>query len=515
MAETSSPTAEAFASSVRLGGAGKISRRGSPSSSSPGSSPTVSLECPPGLSYLEFVKQWSDVHVSKWLYEAKVPQHAARFREHDIRGDVILDLDQSTLKETGIISVGDRIKILVAVKALRQRCARHSSPAVAPRPPPTSPLHLRIPNDSVTVNMEPFSNRTNGRRLDTGRPPPLNIAETVSRDLPQLVATASNATPRYPPPSNQFSSPTPSTRPTVPPSFQASKVQAQPLPRIASRNGGGSSLATPPQSYLQGRKTPEPQPPPAFTKDPLPPAPNTASNTPGWQNGGYGLPARPTPGNLQAGTFASDKGSIPFPRAGSPAGQPNLRGAAARVLHQKSGSTSQATRGNAPTVNVGPRPGTSGDAGSMSPISHPYGIREQAGTNALQLPGTGLAAGFLLSPITESNSAEPTTPAAPSAGYSVGRGPFKPNPVQAAPMSLEELKRLCVKFILADDGHSRVVNVGDCEGGVEVIERVLRKMGKVQAGPLFASETESGGLLVGGWAMYLDGPGRESQLWCP
>lgn len=459
------------------------------------------------------MKQWTDVHVSRWLYEAKVPQHASRFREHDIRGDVILDLDQSTLKETGIVSVGDRIKILVAVKALRQKCARHSSPLVAPRPPAPSPLHLRIPNDGLTHNMEPSPNRVNGRRLDAGRPPPLNIAETVSRDLPQLVATASNATPRYPP-TTQYSSSTPPSRPNALPPLAGSKPQPLPLPRIAPRNGGGSTLATPPQTYLQGRKTPEPQPPPAFTKDPLPPAPTTASSTPGWQPGGYGLPARPTPGNLQAGTFASEKGGVPFPRAGSPAGQPNFRGAAARVLHQKSGSTSQTTRGNAPAVNIGPRPGTSGDPASVSPIAHPYGIREQAGPNGLL--GTGVQSGFLLSPITESNSAvEPTTPAVSSTGYSVGRGPFKPNPVQPAPMSLEELKRLCVKFILADDGHSRVVNVGDCEGGVEVIERVLRKMGKIPAGPLFASETETGGLLVGGWAIYLDGPGREGELQRP
>ena len=449
------------------------------------------------------------MHVLRWLYEARVPQHAARFREHDIRGDVILDLDQSTLKETGIVSVGDRIKILVAVKALRQKCARYSSPTVPPRPP-ASPPHLRIPNNAATVNMEPSPSRAIGRRLDAGRPPPLNIAETVSRDLPQLVATASNATPRYPS-TGQFSSPTPSTRPTATPQLPAPKAQPLPLPRLAARNGGVSSLAAPPQTYLQGRKTPEPQPPPAFTRDPLPPAPTTASSTAGWQSGGYGLPARPTPGNLQAGTFATDKAGVPFPRAGSPAGQPNFRGAAARVLHQKSGSTSQATRANTPAVNVGPRPGTSGETSSMSPIAHPYGIREP---NGLQAPSTGLAAGFLLSPITESNPpVDPMTVS--STGYSVGRGPFKPNPVQPAPMSLEELRRLCVKFILADDGHSRVVNVGDCEGGVEVIERVLRKMGKVQAGPLFPSETETGSLLVGGWAVYLDGPGRESELLCP
>ena len=103
-----SPTSDGFVSISVLGPNGKISRRGSPSSLSPAASPTVSLECPPGLSYLEFVKQWSDLHVSRWLHDAKVGQHSPRFREHDIRGDVILDLDQTALKETGILSVGDR-----------------------------------------------------------------------------------------------------------------------------------------------------------------------------------------------------------------------------------------------------------------------------------------------------------------------------------------------------------------------------------------------------------------------
>jgi mitogen-activated protein kinase kinase kinase len=81
-------------------------------------------------------------------------------------------------------------------------------------------------------------------------------------------------------------------------------------------------------------------------------------------------------------------------------------------------------------------------------------------------------------------------------------------------MSLEELKRLCVKFILADDGHSRVVNVGDCEGGVEVIERVLKKMGKITSGPMHAHETDDGGLVVDGWAMFSETSGPDGSRKC-
>lgn len=147
----------------------------------------------------------------------------------------------------------------------------------------------------------------------------------------------------------------------------------------------------------------------------------------------------------------------------------------------------------------------------MSPVSHPY--QQGASGAGLQVPSTGLANGFVLSPITEgsnaANGGEPSTPSA-SSGYSVGRGPFsRPSPIQPTPMSLVELKRLCVKFILPDDHQSTVVNVGDCEGGVEVVERVLRKMGKMQNGPLFTSETDIGGLIIGGWAVYLETPGRD------
>ena len=311
--------------------------------------------------------------------------------------------------------------------------------------------------------------------------------------------------------SSQYSSPTPATR-QLPPVSTPPRLQPPPPPRAASRPGA-SALGTPSsQPHQQGRRTPEPQPPPAFTKEPLPPAP---SNTPqNWPANAYGLPARPSPGNLQGGTFAasSDKVAVPFPRSGSP-----LRGAAARVIHQKSGSMSQMARGSAPTSGVAQRPGTSGDTVS-SPISHPYGPGGNNNNLALQVPAAGLAGGFVLSPITESpataNPVDPNTPSAQS-GYSVGRGPFAKSTSQAPQgqplIPLEELKRLCVKFILGDDGHSRVVNVGDCQGGVELIERVLRKMGKMTNGPLKAMETEDGGLVVDGYAVYLEAAGQDSR----
>src|SRR5712671_6567147 len=84
---------------------------------------TNALDLPPGMNYPDFLRTWSDPHVSAWLNNIKCGHHASTFRTSDIRGDVLLELDQVNLKEIGIASVGDRLRILNAVKALRQRCS--------------------------------------------------------------------------------------------------------------------------------------------------------------------------------------------------------------------------------------------------------------------------------------------------------------------------------------------------------------------------------------------------------
>ena len=85
------------------------------------------LDPPPGTSFADFLRSWSDVHVARWLTgldaRGSCAAHAPAFARADIRGDVLLDLDQPTLREAGVHSIGDRIRILNGVKALRQKCA--------------------------------------------------------------------------------------------------------------------------------------------------------------------------------------------------------------------------------------------------------------------------------------------------------------------------------------------------------------------------------------------------------
>ncbi|KAF9317146.1 ATP binding [Podila horticola] len=73
-------------------------------------------------SYYETMRQWDDEGISQWLQEIKMTHYDRLFFEHCIRGPALLELDQYALKEIGVKSLADRIRILTAVKALRVRC---------------------------------------------------------------------------------------------------------------------------------------------------------------------------------------------------------------------------------------------------------------------------------------------------------------------------------------------------------------------------------------------------------
>jgi mitogen-activated protein kinase kinase kinase len=120
-----------------------------------------------------------------------------------------------------------------------------------------------------------------------------------------------------------------------------------------------------------------------------------------------------------------------------------------------------------------------------------------------------------LSPIAESFVPATSLPAA----FTVGRGPFtRPvTPSANNAPSLDDLRRRLIKFYLPDEGHSCTINVADCAGGVEVLEKVLKKFGKGgqrSADGDSVSEhvhTDDGGLIVDGWGVYFgqaDGPSK-------
>lgn len=64
-----------------------------------------------------------------------------------------------------------------------------------------------------------------------------------------------------------------------------------------------------------------------------------------------------------------------------------------------------------------------------------------------------------------------------------------------------------MRFRLAENGHRSTVNITECSDGVKVLERVLRKFGKLGSGPGNVTEVDSdeGGLCIDGWLFTLTG----------
>ncbi|KAJ7709866.1 hypothetical protein B0H17DRAFT_915161 [Mycena rosella] len=486
---------------------------------------------PPGTAYADFIRTWTDAHVARWLTDIKCGNHAPTFRANDIRGDILLELDQTTLQEMGVSSIGDRLRIINAVKSLRQRSAART--LATPILESIRPSRLDVSPDVTAAKQERAeaspSTRLSSRRLESGRPAPLQLNQSSGRnDLPRLVRehqppdsarinTTSNNNNNsgsssgsnnnsnnhnnnhpirpLPQPSQLSHGSSRSNLPPLPPPPRSQPPLPPPsrLPARGILNGG---------SQLSGRRTPTPDIP-SYTAQPLPPAPQqqpllTPSSASSWA--GYGLPTDPRPGNAGGGGKAPGRSTSPLlpgrtPRSNNP------------TIHSRGSSLGNNS------------PGLSSSPGKLPARSNTGNHYTPAQSSALQTPATNVS--YNLSPIEESFNRS----GSPSPPYSVGKGPFTPSSQSIAP-SLDDLRRKLVRFLLPEEGLTFTVDVGACVGGIEVLEKVLKKFGKGGArNPDGTSDidvqlTDEGGLSVDGWGVYLDlgqedGPGeplREAEL---
>ncbi|TFK29968.1 Pkinase-domain-containing protein [Coprinopsis marcescibilis] len=426
----------------------------------------ISLDPPLGTSFADFVKTWSDSHVSRWLSDMKCAVHSEVFKSNDIRGNVLLDLDQEELKEMNITSIGDRLRILNAVKILRQRAAGR----VASRT--TESHHTRTLSDTG-------KNDINGRhhaRKEPSRPPPLTLHPNSNKEnLPDIIRDGApdSATGRAPP---------------------ALSVRPLPLPNPAVgnvQNGtpGASQLSTPGGSMRSNlpplppppRGQPPPPPPmprstrpfppsgdaPAYTSQPLPPPPQnqsllTPSSNANWSGQSGSSNGRPV-------------------RSTSPLPPPRVRGPVSKPSGVTSPNNSPARRPGHPYASVQStlHPPTSLQAHNLSPIEETFGTGTSSQNNSLA-----------------------STPSPPSQTYN-----GKP--------SLNDLRKKIVKFVFPEGETSYTINVTNCSSGQEIIEKVLKKAGK---GTYNGDNRNDGILCVDGWSVYLDAyddnadPLSEAQL---
>ena len=441
------------------------------------------MDPPPGMTYAEFICTWTDSQVARWLTDIKCGCHDETFKANDIRGDVILELDQASLKEIGVASIGDRLRILNAVKILRQRVASRSVT------PPSIQTNTSAVQSDSTSKSDVSINRSAIRRLEMTRPAPLQLNANANRgDLPALIREQAPD----------------SARSVVHPIIRPLPQPNQSTPPSNSTPSSSAHSATP--GLL--RPNLPPLPPPPRGQPPLPPTRNT-TRAPAYisqsqpqpqppQNQGHltpsgswvnhHLPSDPRPGN-PGGKVSNARSISPVPPA-------RLRSHPPGANHGRNGSVTQNPSNNAPTSKLPSRP---------TPNAHPY-----ASVQPALHPPTATATH--LSPIEESFSTQqnpaPSTPSPPMHAYTVGRGPFNPtNSAHNAPYSLSDLRRKLVKFVLPDEGLSFTIDVATCNGGIEVLERVLKKFDKGSLRSddnLDISHTDDGGLTVDGWGVFME-----------
>ncbi|TGZ81089.1 Pkinase-domain-containing protein [Ascodesmis nigricans] len=70
---------------------------------------------------LEDIRLWDERKVGEWLRSVGWQKYDSIFEKNNITGEALLECDHAVLKELGVAKIGDRIRIFVAVKALRQK----------------------------------------------------------------------------------------------------------------------------------------------------------------------------------------------------------------------------------------------------------------------------------------------------------------------------------------------------------------------------------------------------------
>jgi len=121
---------------------------------------------------LDSVRRWDEKKVGEWLHSIRCGQYESMFQRHNFTGESLLECDQEILREMGIKKIGDRVRINVAIKQLRNRSmaakSRRNQEALSAldalnAPPSDSPKtqarlgNKRLDNNGLKSNSRPSS----------------------------------------------------------------------------------------------------------------------------------------------------------------------------------------------------------------------------------------------------------------------------------------------------------------------------------------------------------------------
>ncbi|KAL4909443.1 hypothetical protein BDW74DRAFT_81094 [Aspergillus multicolor] len=70
---------------------------------------------------LDAVRSWDEKQVISWLHSISCQQYEPLFKANNFNGNNLIECDQKILQEMGIKKIGDRVRIFVAIKQLRNK----------------------------------------------------------------------------------------------------------------------------------------------------------------------------------------------------------------------------------------------------------------------------------------------------------------------------------------------------------------------------------------------------------
>ncbi|CEQ39626.1 SPOSA6832_01165 [Sporobolomyces salmonicolor] len=467
----------------------------SPTSSSTGAASPAAGVPDDGLDYAS-LPSWTDTHVAAWLSSAlpTLPSsYADVFAQNDIRGSVLLEVDQTALKEMGVRSVGDRVKICVAVRGLRGKymasggggtgtlsgrgsvlsrfANRPTSPLVngflTLSPPPTalatppSPPNASPPAGSHSAaalgHSRPGSGSYSARSISVGNriPPPLHLAQSNVNSHAAMQPAHLN--------------------PVSPPSRTTS-------PRSATFGASAGQHAV--------RQIPPAMPPPSTR---IPPPPMSGASFAPHSLGSTGSGTTPNWLGDIPGLSTSGSSTSPSKPLVTSASSTQLRPSTAI---QSSLSTSP---GHRKASSGGARPSTA--QASLSYSGHPYAAPSQLLPSPLEHPSSsGKSDAQTGYTVGRSTFARPST-----AGGVVSSSGVIASSVSPIPLSNLDVMRKAVKFTSADGVTTRVLAVGDAKDGREVLNRVVKKFAPA-AGTTGKEED------LEGWGVWTQDPSGAARL---
>ncbi|KAJ2468694.1 ATP binding, partial [Coemansia sp. RSA 2322] len=97
---------------------------------------------------LQQVLQWPESRVCQWVREQGFGKYESAFRENLVNGEALVELDYTLLKELSVRTVGERVRLNLAIRRLRQQCLQVDIDSESP-PPPTR----RVPQQQQPKKM--------------------------------------------------------------------------------------------------------------------------------------------------------------------------------------------------------------------------------------------------------------------------------------------------------------------------------------------------------------------------